>query len=81
MSDGGSRITVELQRPGEIGWDFVGSFTASESAVAALRELLKDREPYEVLEGIRAIDQLLFDTLDIIKSEGWLARVSFLEDH
>jgi hypothetical protein len=81
MIDGVSRITVELQRPGEPGWDFVGSFTASESAIAALRELLEGREPYEVLGGIRAIDQLLFDTLAIIKSEGWAARVSFIEDH
>jgi hypothetical protein len=76
-----AHITVELKRPGETQYHFVGRFRANETAVAALKELLAGREPFDVLDEIRAIDQLLFDTLEIIKSEGWAARVLCVEEH
>jgi hypothetical protein len=66
-----------FRKPGASAWDSLGRFTASESALAALRDLLTDREPYEGLEQIRAIDQLLFDALDILREDGYEARLRF----
>jgi uncharacterized protein (DUF934 family) len=64
-----------FRKPGAEAWESLGKFSASESAIAALGELLKDREPYEALEQIRAIDQMLFDTLDILQADGFEARL------
>jgi hypothetical protein len=72
-------VIVELRKPEDPTWDRVGTFTAAPAEIAALREVLQRHEsPFDALPFLPR--GLLYDTLDIIKAEGWLARVVFLED-
>jgi len=76
-----AHIVVMFRKPGVAAWDTsLGKFTASENVITALAELLAEREPYEALEQIRAIDQLLFDTLDILKADGFEVRLQCDDD-
>jgi hypothetical protein len=74
------RVLVEHRRQEDSTWDRVGVFAAAPEEIVALRSVLSRYEnPFDALSQLPA--GIVFDTLDIIKAEGWLARVSFLEDH
>ena len=68
-----------MRKPGATSWDLVGNFTASESEIAALREVLEGQEPYDVLDKINHV--LMRDVQNAVKAEGCQARVRFHEDH
>jgi hypothetical protein len=58
----------------------VGTFSAAPEEITVLREVLVQHEsPFDALPHLPR--GLLWDTLDVIKCEGWFARVTFLEDH
>jgi hypothetical protein len=72
-------VTIEFQKPAASRWETLGNFTASEKELTELQELLEGREdPFEVLDCIT--NRLIFDTLDILRSDGYRARVRFHED-
>jgi hypothetical protein len=74
------RVLIELRRPEDSTWDRVGVFSAAPDEIAALRSVLSRHEnPFDALGQLPA--GIVFDTLDIIRAEGWFARVSLLEDH
>jgi hypothetical protein len=69
-----------MKRSEETAWDLVGTFAASRDELSDLRGLLDGREdPYEVLDQIT--HRLIFDVLQIIRDDGYQARVQFLEEH
>jgi hypothetical protein len=73
------RVLVEF-RPGGASWERFGTFTAAPDEMAALRSVLECHDnPYDALSTLPR--GLLFDTLEILRSDGHEARVSFLEDH
>ena len=59
-------------------WERLGTFTVSTDQVRVLRELLEGRDPYEVLDKLPKGQ--IFDSLDMLRSEGHDARVTFYED-
>jgi hypothetical protein len=73
------RPAIEFKKPEDERWDFLGNFTASDEEMAAARKLLKGRDdPLEVLHQLAGI---LFDTMDVLKKDGYQVRVVFKEDH
>jgi hypothetical protein len=74
-----ARVIISMRRPGATASSSLGNFSASDGEIAELRELLEGREPFEVLECIPR--GLIWDALDILRSDGYEARVTFHEDH
>jgi hypothetical protein len=73
------RVLVELRKPEAATWDHVGVFAAAPEELAALRSVLSRHEnPIDALPLLPR--GLLWDTIDVIRAEGWLARVRFVED-
>ena len=73
-------VVIEFKPHGARQWDFLGRFSASEEELLALRELLQSHDDlWAVLDRIPK--GLLWDTLDVLRSEGYEARVSFVEDN
>jgi hypothetical protein len=73
------RVLVEF-RPAGASWETLGTFTAAPNEIAALRAVLEAHEnPYQALTLLPK--GLLWDTRDVLRSEGHEARLTFLEDH
>lgn len=74
------RMTIEFKRPEATAWDSLGTFSATEDEMAELRELLDGHDnPCEILDRIS--NRLVADALDILRADGYMARVSFPADN
>jgi hypothetical protein len=72
-------VTIHMKKPDATVWDSVGNFSGTEEEISELRQLLEGRRsPFEVMGEIT--NQLIWDTLDIIKSDGYQARIEFHTD-
>ncbi len=73
------RAAIEFRKPGDDRWDFLGDFTAPPEELATARALLDGCEdPYDVIDSL---SEILYDTLDILRKDGFLARVTFKEEN
>jgi hypothetical protein len=74
------KMVIEFRRPESAAWDSLGTFAAlSENDVAELREVLEGREPLDSIDQIT--NPLVADTLDILRKDGYLVRVTFPTDN
>jgi hypothetical protein len=72
-----TKVVIEFKPHDAREWDLLGRFSASEEELLALRELLESHDDlYAVLDRIPK-NSLLWDTLDMLRSEGHEARVRF----
>ena len=69
-----------MRPAGKDAWETLGTFSAAPGELAALRSVIERHgDPYDALRSLPR--GLLWDTLDVLRSEGHTARVTFLEDH
>jgi hypothetical protein len=74
-----TRLKIELCVPSDGQYDLVGHFSASQEEIAAIRAVLeRHADPLDALEELPR--GLVWDVLDSIKQQGWLARVTPIED-
>jgi hypothetical protein len=73
-------LMIEMKRPEATKWEVLGQLTdCPEHVLAELRDLLEGQAPFEVMH--QDTHQLVFDVLDVLKADGFQARIRFFEAH
>jgi len=71
-----TRVLIEMMAHGSKTWESLGVFTATPAEAAQIRAVMEGRDPYDALDQLPR-GTLLYDTLDMCRSEGHDVRLSF----
>jgi hypothetical protein len=73
-------VLIELRTQEDPQWDRVGVFSADPLEIETLRRVLERHgNPIDALPHLPR--GLLWDAIDSIRENGWMARVTFVEDN
>jgi hypothetical protein len=66
---------------GKAVWELLGDFSASGEELTAIRSVLSRHE--NALDALKALPPgtLMYDLLDVCRTDGHKVRISFIEEH
>jgi hypothetical protein len=74
------QVIIEFKRAESTAWQRLSSLTPSAPELAELKAALDGRkDPYEILD--RLAKGTAWDTLDVLRDDGFMLRVLFPENH